>query len=104
MMPVTDKIDVGFSGGPSIFFVSQDVVSSVPTTEPGPTVGTPVISNDTKATAGVNLGVDVTYLVSKKWGVGGIARYTWGSAKLAGGDDSLTLGGLQIGGGLRMRF
>jgi Outer membrane protein beta-barrel domain len=104
MMPVTDKIDVGFSGGPSIFFVSQDVVSSVPTTEPGPTVGTPVISNDTKTTAGVNLGVDVTYLVSKKWGVGGIARYTWGSAKLAGGDDSLTLGGLQIGGGLRMRF
>jgi len=104
MMPITDKIDVGFSAGPSIFFVKQDVVSSVPTTEPGPSVGTPVVSNDSKTTAGLNFGVDLTYLLSKKWGVGGIARYTWGSAKLAGGDQSLTLGGLQIGGGLRMRF
>jgi hypothetical protein len=104
MMPVTDKIDVGFLAGPSIFFVNQDVVSSVPTTEPGPAVGTPVLSGETKATVGVNLGLDVTYLLSKKWGVGGIARYTWGSAKLASGDDSLTLGGFQIGGGLRMRF
>jgi hypothetical protein len=104
MMPVTDKVDVGFSAGPSIFFVKQDVVSSLPTTEPGPTVGTPVISSDSKTTAGFNAGVDVTYLMSKRWGVGGIARYTWGSAKFAGGDDSLTLGGLQIGGGLRVRF
>jgi hypothetical protein len=104
MMPVTDKVDVGFLAGPSIFFVKQDVVSSVPTTEPGPTVGTPVISGDTKTTAGLNLGLDVTYLVSKRWGVGGIARYTWGSAKLGTGDKNLTLGGLQIGGGLRMRF
>ena len=104
MMPVTDKIDVGFSAGPSLFFVKQGVVSSVPTTEPGPTVGTPVVSNESKTTAGLNFGVDMTYLLSKKWGVGGIARYTWGSAKLTAGDDSLTLGGLQIGGGLRMRF
>jgi hypothetical protein len=104
VMPVTDKIDVGFSAGPTIFFVKQDVVSSVPTTEPGPTVGTPVISSDTKTTAGLNAGVDVTYLLTKKWGVGGIARYTWGSAKFGSGGSSLTLGGLQIGGGLRMRF
>jgi hypothetical protein len=104
MMPVTDKVDVGFSAGPSIFFVSQDVVSSVPTTEPGPTVGTPVVSSDTKTTVGVNFGVDTTYLLTKRWGVGGIARYTWGSAKFGSGDKSLTLGGFQIGGGLRMRF
>jgi hypothetical protein len=104
MMPVTDKIDVGFFAGPSLFFVKQEVVSSVPTTEPGPTVGTPVISNESKTTGGLNFGLDATYLVSKKWGVGGIARYTWGSAKFAGGDKSVTLGGFQIGGGLRMRF
>jgi len=104
MMPVTDKIDVGFTAGPSVFFVKQELVSSLPTTEPGPTVGTPVVSNEGKTTVGLNAGVDVTYLVSKKWGVGGIARYTWGSAELGDGGDSLTLGGLQIGGGLRMRF
>ena len=104
MMPVTDKIDVGFSAGPSIFFVKQDVVSSLPITEPGPAVGDPVVSNDTETTVGLNLGVDVTYLLSRKWGVGGVARYTWGSAKFAGTDDSVTLGGLQLGGGLRLRF
>ncbi len=104
MMPVTDKIDVGFSAGPTIFFVKQDVVASLPITEPGPAVGTPVINDESKTTAGINLGVDVTYLVTKKWGVGGLARYTWGSAKLSGTDDSLTVGGFQIGGGLRMRF
>jgi len=105
MMPVTDKIDVGFSAGPSIFFVKQDMVSSLPiVSEPGPTVGAPVVTGDSETAVGVNFGVDVTYLVSKKWGVGGLARYTWGSATFAGTDDSLTLGGFQIGGGLRLRF
>ncbi len=105
MMPVTDKIDVGLSAGPSIFFVKQDVVASLPiVSEPGPTVGAPVVSGDSETAVGVNFGVDVTYLVSKKWGVGGLARYTWGSATFAGTDDSLTLGGFQIGGGLRVRF
>ena len=104
MMPVTDKIDVGFSGGPSIFFVKQDVVSSLPITEPGPAGGAPGVPGDRATAGGVNHGVDVTNQLTRKRGVGGIARYTWGSATFAGTDDSLTLGGLQIGGGLRMRF
>jgi hypothetical protein len=57
-----------------------------------------------KTTVGINLGVDVTYLVTKRFGVGGLARYTWGSADLAGAADKLTVGGFQIGGGLRVRF
>ncbi|PYR60378.1 MAG: hypothetical protein DMF85_05280 [Acidobacteria bacterium] len=104
MMPVTDKIDVGISAGPTIFFVKQDMVTSLPITEPGPAVGTPVLSKVKKTTAGVNFGVDVNYMVTKRYGVGGVARYTWGSAKLAGATDSLTVGGFQIGGGLRVRF
>jgi hypothetical protein len=58
-----------------------------------------------KTTIGIHFGVDVTYMVNPRFGFGGIARYTWGSADLAGTDeDSLTLGGFQIGGGLRVRF
>jgi hypothetical protein len=57
-----------------------------------------------KTTVGINLGVDVTYLVTKRFGVGGLARYTWGSADLDGAADKLTVGGFQIGGGLRVRF
>jgi hypothetical protein len=102
MLPVTDKIDVGVSAGPSIFFVKQQVVGSLPISEPGPTVGTPSVTSERETTVGVNFGVDVTYLLTPKYGVGGIARYSWGSADIHG--DSLTVGGLQIGGGFRMRF
>jgi hypothetical protein len=105
MMPVTDKIDVGISAGPSIFFVKQDLVSALNVTEPGPTVGTPTFTSAKKTTGGFNAGVDVTYLLgtTKKWGVGGTARFTWASAKLAGA-DKVTLGGLQLGAGVRRRF
>jgi hypothetical protein len=104
MMPVTDKIDVGISAGPTIFFVKQDLVTALPVTEPGPTVGTPTVSSDSKSTAGVNFGVDVNYLLGTKWGVGGIARYSWGSVRFDGTSDKLTVGGFQLGAGVRMRF
>jgi hypothetical protein len=104
MVPVTDKVDVGVSAGPSIFSVKQDLPSTLTVIEPGPTVGAVAVSNASKTTAGLNLGVDVAYMLNKRFGVGGLARYTWGSVTLAGASDKLTVGGLQIGGGVRMRF
>jgi hypothetical protein len=104
MVPVTDKIDVGVSAGPSIFSVKQELPSAVTVAEPGPTVSDVVVNDAKKTTVGINLGVDVTYLVTKRYGVGGLVRYTWGSADLDGAADSLTVGGFQIGGGLRVRF
>ena len=38
MMPVANKLDVGFSAGPTIFAVKQDTIQSLTVTEPGPTV------------------------------------------------------------------
>jgi hypothetical protein len=104
MVPVTDKIDVGVSAGPSIFSVKQELPGAVTVAEPGPTVSSVAVSDEKKTTVGINLGVDVTYLVTKRFGVGGLARYTWGSADLDGAADKLTVGGFQIGGGLRVRF
>lgn len=104
MVPVTDKIDVGVSAGPSIFRVKQDLPTQVSIAEPGPTVTGVTVTSVKETTVGINLGVDVTYLVTKRWGVGGLARYTRGSVDLAGASDSLTVGGFQIGGGLRVRF
>ena len=104
MMPVTDKIDLGFSLGPSIFSVKQDTAS----VSESNTV--PSLARQSKTTGGFNIGVDVTYLLGKvpglgkNWGVGGMARYTWGSVKLPNSSDSLTLGGFQIGAGARLRF
>jgi hypothetical protein len=104
MMPVTDKIDVGISAGPSIFMVKQDLATALSVTEPGPVVNQITTEKSSKTTAGINIGVDVTYLVSKRWGVGGLARYTWGSVDLKNATDNLTVGGFQIGAGLRLRF
>ena len=103
MMPVAEKLDVGVFAGPSIFSVKQGVVGAPTVTEPGPTV-TAAFNESKKTTAGFHAGVDVQYMVAKRWGVGGIARYTWGSADITGATDKLTLGGFQIGAGARVRF
>lgn len=104
MVPVTDKVDVGVSFGPTVFFVKQELPDTLTFTEPGPTVTGLTTKDISKTTGGVNLGVDVTYLLTKKMGVGGILRYTWGSVDLEGATDSLTVGGFQIGVGARYRF
>jgi hypothetical protein len=103
MVPVTDKIDVGLSLGPSVFMIKQDVPSQISAVEP-PT-GANVSSAAVKKTvAGLNLGVDVTYLLTEKVGAGVLARYTWGSADIDDASDSLTVGGFQLGVGVRYRF
>ena len=107
VMPITDKIDVGYQFGPTIFLVSQDLPGAPPAgaiVEPGPTVTSLPLESEDKTTVGIHFGMDVTYMITPRFGVGGIARYSWGSADLAGADKSLTLGGFQIGGGLRVRF
>ena len=64
---------------------------------------------------GGNVGVDVTYMLTDMIGVGGLIRYTAASIspdKLApeGVSEwepkptSIDVGGLQVGGGLRLRF
>jgi hypothetical protein len=103
MIPVANKIDVGVFAGPSIFFIKQQAIGTPGVTEPGPTVATPL--NEIKKTSGgLHAGVDVQYMIAKKWGVGGLARYTWGSATIAGATEKLTVGGFQIGAGARVRF
>jgi hypothetical protein len=103
MMPVTDKIDVGFQFGPTIYLVSQDLPGDFTVTEPGPSVTSRLIQED-KTTVGLHLGVDTTYLLTPRYGIGVLARYVWASADLASATDNLTTGGFQIGAGLRVRF
>jgi hypothetical protein len=104
MVPVTDKIDVGVSAGPSVFMVKQDLATGLTVTEPGPTVSSVLSTKAKKTAAGINLGVDVTYLVTKKIGAGVLARYAGGSVKLPDASKSLGVGGFQFGVGLRYRF
>jgi hypothetical protein len=103
MMPVANKIDVGIFAGPTIFSVKQDTIPSLTITEPGPTVTTAVVSTS-KTKVGFNAGVDVQYMLRKRWGVGGVARYAVGSVTLPGASKKLTVGGFQVGVGARVRF
>lgn len=104
MVPVTDKIDVGVQFGPTIFFVRQDLPTSLTVSEPGPTINSLEVDKVDSTTVGVHFGVDVTYLITPRIGAGVLARYSVGSVDLEGATDGLTLGGFQIGGGIRVRF
>jgi hypothetical protein len=104
MIPVAEKLDVGVFAGPSIFAVKQDTVTTPLTvTEPTPTVTAPIASVS-KTSFGANFGVDVQYMIAKKWGVGGLARYSVASASIPGATKNLGVGGFQIGAGARLRF
>jgi hypothetical protein len=108
--PYTDKIDFAFSGGPSIVIVKQDMISGVNILpEPGPSFTQPVIDRITvteqrKTTIGFNTGIDMTYMVTKRYGFGATARYLWARANLEGLNESLTVGGFQLLGGVRIRL
>ena len=103
MMPVTDKIEVGLVAGPSVFMVKQAIPSQISPVEP-PTASNVSSANVKKTAVGFNLGIDTTYLFTKKIGGGLLARYTWGSADINNASKSLTAGGFQIGVGVRYRF
>ena len=115
MVLASNKIDVAFSGGPSIFSVSQDLVSD--DIANGLVEGAPPYSSVTlsavpvvrqkKTAMGFNVGADVTYMFVRQFGAGVFLRYTAASVDLptaGGGEVSVDAGGFQIGGGLRVRF
>jgi hypothetical protein len=111
-VPVTDKIDVALFGGPSVFKLTQDLISSVEIMEMGHIgAGSARIwraskQPTTRNALGGNVGVDVTYLVTETLGGGFFVRWTGGSVDLStnGSSQSVDIGGLQIGGGVRVRF
>jgi hypothetical protein len=103
MIPVANKLDIGVFLGPSIFSLKQDTITTATVAEPGPTVNA-AFTRVSKSTVGFNAGLDLQYMVAKRWGVGAIARYSIGSTSLEGSSDKLKGGGFQIGFGGRVRF
>ena len=101
-VPVTDKIDVALSAGPSFIQVKQHLVSSV--TVPAGTQNVNVVIGSEEGNAkGVNVGFDGTYLITRNVGVGLMIRYAGGSLDLPSA-PGLSVGGFQAGLGARLRF
>ena len=107
-----DEYDVAISAGPTIFRVSQDLVSNAVYAETYPydtvtfTSATTVRAQGTKT--GFNVGVDVGYKLGTNLGVGGLVRFSRATLSFpltgSAADVSVDAGGLQVGGGVRFYF
>jgi hypothetical protein len=107
---VTDKIDVGISAGPSVFFLSQDLVLDVPFSEGAApfnsiTLGEPLASKLKGTALGVNVGVQGTYMITPRYGVNGFLKFAGAQVDTdALKTGNLEVGGFQLGFGGRIRF
>lgn len=110
-LPVPGKLNVGVFAGPTFFSVGQDLVSSVAYTETYPFdsatfTGAPT-TRGKKSVVGFNAGADVSMFLTERLGVGGLVRFSGATAKIGtplGGSVSVKAGGLEVGGGIRLRF
>jgi hypothetical protein len=106
------RYDVAVFGGPTIFRVSQDLVSNAVYAETYPydtvtfTSATTVKAERTKT--GFNVGVDAGYRLSPKVGVGGLVRFSRATVSLplagSASEVSADAGGPQVAGGVRFYF
>jgi len=100
MGTIGDRMDIAIAGGPSIIHVKQDLGSVTVTPGSQTAVASVVTESKTTAKAG-NIGFELGYRLSDRYGLGGFVRYAGGQVDLPS-VPNLTVGGVQVGG--RMRF
>lgn len=105
LQPVTDKIDVSFYAGPTIFRVKQDLATGFTVTAGTNALATVTQSQVSKSAVGLHGGVDVRYLILENAGVGLFLRYAGAkvNSELVQGGQ-LNVGGFQYGVGVRVRY
>jgi hypothetical protein len=111
LVPLSAHADLSIFGGPSLFYVQQDLVSALSLRESFPydTVGISGFQTvrNSKTAIGGNVGADVTVMVWRYLGIGVTGRYARGSLAMPSADTgtvNIQVGGAQVSGGLRMRF
>jgi hypothetical protein len=108
--PVSSKMYVTVFGGPSFFQVEQTIVSDFDYTESYPfdaaTFSQAIANDQSESKIGFNVGGDVAYYFSNQVGVGGVVQYSGATVEMTvpSGTTDVKAGGLQVGGGLRLRF
>lgn len=111
MMPLTDRLRVLVTAGPSMLSVSQTLVTGVEFTETYP-YDTATFKNATTKTAtvtkaGFNAGADLFWMFSRRIAAGGMVQVTRARAKEPAGTGrtvSVDAGGAQVGAGIRLVF
>ena len=99
--PLTDNLDITLSGGIAFIHLSQDLVGDFDVAPPQ----TLPINTTTDSASGVGplAQVDVIYNLKTRYGVGGYVRYAGAKVDLPTTPDA-NVGGMQAGGGIRLRF
>lgn len=111
MKPLSRKLMLTLSAGPSIASYTQDVVTSIGFTETYPFDSVQfsranVTQRDGTAIGGFGAG-EVYYRLKPQFALGGGARFSRASDDVETGSDqliSIKTGGLQVGGGVRFLF
>ena len=110
LVPVNSKMLITIFGGPSFFSVKQDIVNDFEYSESYPfdtaTFTRAIAASQSESAVGVNVGGDVAYFFTPNVGVGGSAQYSGATVEMTvpSGTADVKAGGLQVGGGLRLRF
>lgn len=111
MMPLTDRLRVLITVGPSVLSVRQTLVTGVEFTEAYPydtaTFKSATTTSATATATGFNAGADVFWMFSRRIGAGGLVQITRARAKEPAGTGrtvSVDAGGAQVGAGLRLVF
>lgn len=109
---LADKLDLSGSIGVAIFQLKQDLTAPLCTSGTGTGCSTiPANSQDVVVATGSEDGtgvgpfaqVDVIYNLTSWYGIGGYVRYAGAKVDLGSAAD-LNVGGMQAGGGIRLRF
>ena len=112
-LPIVERIEASFFAGPSLYNVSQGVITNVTVQEAGGPPFTTVrvdlvqTGEHRRNAVGGHVGMDVTYMPTRHLGVGFVVRYATASVDLPAartGRLDLRVGGAEVGGGIRFRF
>ena len=112
VVPILDKLDIAIFGGPSFFNLKQGIVTGVEINDVGGppwaqvAVGGVTSGEFKKNGIGLHVGGDVSYMVTPNFGLGGFVRFAQGSVDVPSSDNEqpLNVGGVQAGGGVRLRY
>ena len=108
--PVGSRFAIALFGGPTFFSFKQGVVNDVNVNEAYPydSIDASLVKGRINgSTIGFHAGGDVTWYFTRNIGVGALARVTTGKKNTRIGEGEpfdLKLGGVQGGGGVRLRF
>ena len=111
VIPLGRRMQVMTFGGPSFFHVKQDIVTDFSYADDYPydeaSFKTATTNTRQGSKLGFNGGGDVAFFFSRQVGVGFTAQFSGATVPLksaGGGNANVKAGGVQAGGGLRLRF